>query len=117
LIDGAPYGGLIGPVEDAARFLMLHLRDGELDGVRLLSAANAQAMRRISVRGRSLDVGLGWFRRRRHRTADPEFVEHLGGGAGFWNVMRLYSKRGVGVVVMGNATRYDIDSVGSLALE
>jgi CubicO group peptidase (beta-lactamase class C family) len=117
LLDGAPYGGLLGPVDDAARFLRCHLRDGELDGVRLLSEANAQAMRRICVRGRSLDMGLGWFRRREHRTADPEFVEHLGGGAGFWNVMRLYSTRGVGVVVMGNTTRYDIDAVARLALE
>jgi hypothetical protein len=58
-------------------------------------------MRRLCVRGRSLDMGLGWFRRRQYRTADAEFVEHLGGGAGFWSVMRIYSKRGVGVVVMG----------------
>ena len=37
LVDGPAHGGLIGPVEDAARFLRMHLRDGELDGVRILS--------------------------------------------------------------------------------
>jgi hypothetical protein len=48
--------------------------------------------------------------------AAPPFVEHLGGGAGFFNVMRLYPEPGVGVVVMGNATKYDVDRVaGALA--
>ena len=32
LVDGAACGGLVGSVEDRARFLQLHLRDGELDG-------------------------------------------------------------------------------------
>jgi hypothetical protein len=33
-------------------------------------------------------------------------VEHLSGGAGFFNVIRIYPSRGVGVAVMGNATSY-----------
>ena len=37
LVDGAAHGGLVGNVVDAARFARLHLRDGELDGVRVLS--------------------------------------------------------------------------------
>jgi hypothetical protein len=31
--------------------------------------------------------------------------------------MRIYPTRGVGVVVMGNATKYDVDAVASLALK
>jgi hypothetical protein len=46
----------------------------------------------------------------------PPFVEHLGGGAGFFNVIRIYPTRAVGIVVMGNATNYDIDAVARLAL-
>jgi hypothetical protein len=38
-------------------------------------------------------------------------VEHLGGGAGFWNVMRIYPEASLGVVVMGNTTSYDHESV------
>ncbi len=45
------------------------------------------------------------------------FVEHLGGGAGFFNVIRIYPTRGVGLAVMGNATKYDIDAVAALALD
>jgi hypothetical protein len=50
------------------------------------------------------------------RNADPPFVEHLGGGAGFFNLIRIYPTRGVGVAVMGNVTKYPIDAVAGLAL-
>ncbi len=116
LLDGSAYGGLLGPVTDAARFLQLHLRDGELDGTRLLEPATAALMRDIVAPGKRYDLGLGWFRPAGDRDADPPFVEHLGGGAGFFDVMRLYPTRGVGIVVMGNATKYDIDRVARLAL-
>jgi hypothetical protein len=74
-------------------------------------------MREIATLGRRYDLGLGWFRPATQRHADPPFVQHLGGGAGFWNVMRIYRTHGLAVAVMGNATRFDIDAVASLALE
>jgi CubicO group peptidase (beta-lactamase class C family) len=48
-LDGAPYGGLVGLVSDAARFLRAHLLDGELDGARMLSERSARMMRTISA--------------------------------------------------------------------
>ncbi len=116
LLDGAAYGGLVGTADDAARFLQMHLRDGEIDGTRLISAEAAVQMRQADLRGRRFDLGLGWFVPAKQRHADPPFVEHLGAGAGFFNVMRMYPTRGVGALVMGNATKYDIDAVASLAL-
>lgn len=116
LLDGAAYGGLLGSVRDVARFLQMHLRDGELGGTRILPAESAAAMRRITVSGKRFDLGLGWFRPAGQRNAAPPFVEHLGGGAGFFNLIRMYPAQGVGIAVMGNATRYDIDAVGRLAL-
>jgi CubicO group peptidase (beta-lactamase class C family) len=104
-------------LEDAARFLRMHLRDGELDGVRILEENSARLMREIGMRGRRYDLGLGWFRPANQRDADPPFVEHLGGGAGFFNVIRIYPTRAVGVAIMGNATKYDIDAVADLALQ
>lgn len=116
VLDGAAYGGLIGTADDAARFLQLHLRDGELGGTRLLTDASARSMRDITLEGRRFDLGLGWFRPSNQRNTTPPFVEHLGGGAGFFNVIRLYPTEGVGAVVMGNSTKYDIDAVARLAL-
>jgi CubicO group peptidase (beta-lactamase class C family) len=117
LLDGAAYGGLVGTADDAARFAQMHLRDGDLDGRRVLAPESAAMMRTIDKRGRRLDLGLGWFAPVNDRDAEPPFVEHLGGGAGFFNVMRLYPTVGVGVVVMGNSTKYDIDAVARLALD
>jgi len=114
-LDGAAYGGLVGPAADAARFVRMHLRGGELDGARILSEAWCREMQQIVSRGRRLEVGLGWFRRGADTGAD--FVEHLGGGAGFWNCMRIYPSRGVGVIVMGNATSYDHDAIARAAIE
>jgi hypothetical protein len=61
-------------------------------------------------------MGLGWFRLASQRDADPPFIEHLGGGAGFFNLIRIYPTRRVGVAVMGNTTKYHIDAVARLAL-
>jgi CubicO group peptidase (beta-lactamase class C family) len=117
LVDGAAYGGLVGTAEDAARFLRMHLRLGELDGTRLISADAANEMRQIAMSGGAYDFGLGWFVPGNRREADPPFVEHLGGGAGFFNVMRMYPSLGLGAIVMGNATSYSIDAVANLALD
>jgi len=105
---GAAYGGLVGGVADAARLAQLHLNDGILDGVRLLPADLATQMRRVTPRGGPLDVGLGWYR---PAGRTPTFVEHLGGGSGFWSVIRLYPDAGLGVVIMGNTTRYDHEAI------
>ena len=107
-VAGAGYGGLIGSVTDAARLVRLHLADGTIDGARILAPDTARAMRTIHAPGRPFDLGLGWFRRPADRDAQPAFVEHWGTGGGFWNAMRLYPERGLGIVVMANTTRaYD----------
>ncbi|HUK62357.1 MAG TPA: serine hydrolase domain-containing protein [Dongiaceae bacterium] len=117
LLDGSAYGGLVGSLDDVARFLRLHLNDGELDGVRLVSSQGAATMRVIASPGDRFDLGLGWFRPANRRGVAPAFVEHLGGGAGFYNVMRLYPDRGIGIAIMGNATSYDLDALADLAPE
>ena len=112
LVNGAAYGGLVGSVADAARFARLHLRDGELDGARVLSVESARQMRQIRWPGKRFDHGLGWFRKPVDDPARPEFVEHFGAGAGFWNAMRLYPTENLGMVVMANTTQpYDVDAL------
>jgi CubicO group peptidase (beta-lactamase class C family) len=50
LVDGAPYGALVGTADDAARFAQMHLNDGKLDGVRILTPDHTVEMR-VSPRG------------------------------------------------------------------
>ena len=78
----------------------------------LLAPASAAAMQRLAQRGKGQDFGLGWFRRHAGAPGAPPFIEHLGGGAGFWTGMRLFPTLGLGLVVMGNATGYDHEAIG-----
>ena len=110
-VKGPAYGGLVGGVDEAARLVVLHLNGGRTDGTRLLSEESVAEMQRITPRGGKRDFGLGWFRSHGARERRPTFVEHLGGGAGFWNVMRIYPEESLGVAVMGNTTSYDHDSI------
>ena len=115
VVDGPAYGGLIGSAADAARFLAMHTGDGVLDGTRIISPQGAQAMRQLTAHGRKLRVGLGWFNRN-SEPASAQFVEHLGGGGGFWNMMRLYPEHKLGVLAMGNTTSYDHQRIADAAL-
>lgn len=101
-VDGPAYGGLVGSVIDAAKFLHGHVSGG------ILSNDGMEAMRDIRHRGRPVDTGLGWFRTPQSRKKGLDVVEHLGGGVGFYNLMRLQPEKHSGVVVMGNATRHGV---------
>jgi CubicO group peptidase (beta-lactamase class C family) len=104
-VQGAPYGGLIGTVNDAGRFLDLHLKPRAHDGV--LSEQAVMAMQQTTAHGRKLDVGLGWFRRHSDPRGPGHYWEHLGGGGGFFSTMRIYPELRLGLVAMGNATNWD----------
>ena len=108
LVDGAGYGGLVGDVVDAGRLAAVHLGDGQLAGRRVLSPEGAQRMRTIATPGKPFDLGLGWFRPAATRDVSPAFVEHLGSGGGYCNVLRIYPDLDLGVAIMANTTRsYD----------
>ena len=113
-VDGPAYGGLVGDVLDAGRFLRMHLRDGELDGTPGPRPADRppHAHHRPRRASRSTTAPAGSA----GPPSDPEhWVEHFGAGAGFWNVMRLYPDRGLGIVIMSNSTTmYDFEPLFAL---
>jgi len=112
-VDGPAYGGLVGSAEDAARFLALHAGGGG----DVLSAEGVRSMQQLTMHGRKLDVGLGWFRRHSDEDLGTPYVEHLGGGGGFFNMMRLFTDRSLGAIVMGNATAYDHQRIARAVLD
>lgn len=110
LVNGAGYGGLVGDVVEAARFAALHLSNGIWDGKQILSPTTARVMRQIQTPGKPFNFGLAWFRKSTENETD--FVEHYGGGVGFFNVMRLYPRLDQGIVCMANTTAtYDFDTL------
>ena len=102
-LDGAAYGGLIGPMTEAARLIALHANGGTIDGTRVLSRQSIDAMTDIATPGKRYDLGLGWFRP--HGDDGPD-VGHLGGGMGYWNLLRLNPRTAHGAAVMSNTTRH-----------
>lgn len=112
-VDGPAFGGLVGDVLDAGRFLRMHLGDGQIDGQRILAPGTTRRMRQLDQAGKPFDHGLGWFRK--PTTGRGDWVEHFGAGVGFWNVMRLYPQRGLGIVAMSNSTTtYDFEPLFAL---
>ena len=112
LLDGSAYGGLVGPVDDAAKLLALHLGDGSA----VLGPRAIAEMQQINTRGKRFDLGLGWFRPHAASERGETFVEHLGGGAGFGTVMRVYPERRIGIVAMANVSsnKFDHEALVSL---
>jgi CubicO group peptidase (beta-lactamase class C family) len=109
-VTGAAYGGLVGPATDAARFVRMHL-DASACQPRLLDPATVAEMQAITTPGKPYDHGLGWYRPLQRRQGQPGFVEHLGGGLGVYNTVRIYPHHGLGVVIMSNTPGYDRDAL------
>lgn len=105
-VDGAPYGGLIGPAGDLAKFLGAHLNYGSWGGRRILSPASVHEMQtpHHDNFGRELHHALGWYT----GVIDGErYFNHMGKGGGYRPAARIWPARGYGVVVLTNRTRFD----------
>lgn len=122
LIDGAPYGGLLGPVSELGNFLKAYLGGGTFQGRRLLEPSSIAEMflpqrnhrgEEFSTSGGEMSgrIGLGW-----HLAGSEEMSScyHLGGGAGYRSELRLYPHLGYGIGVMGNETSYETGAITSM---
>jgi D-alanyl-D-alanine carboxypeptidase len=122
LIDGAPYGGLLGPVSELGNFLKAYLGGGTFQGRRLLESSSIVEMltpqcnhhgEELSTSGHEMPqrVGLGW-----HLAGGGEMRScyHIGGGGGYRSELRIYPSLGYGIGVMGNETSYDTGTITRL---
>ena len=102
----SPHGGLLGPIDELARFLALHLHGGAIDGVRVLTPESVEAMARPVLRhgraGRAFHgCGLGWFVD--ERPPNGPVLSHGGRGPGFTTEMRVLPRAGLALGVLGNS--------------
>ena len=67
-----------------------------------------------SADGQPFDRGLGWALQ---QEKGEEILEHAGGGPGIEALMRLYPKRRLGVVVMGNINDYGMGRILAAAAD
>lgn len=104
-IEGQAYGGLVGSLDDLVRIGRLHLGDGEIDGVRVISAEHAQRMREPQGEGPLEELGLGVWR------YHGGWIGHDGEAGGYRATLRFHPERGVGVAVLANAGAANVAEV------
>jgi CubicO group peptidase (beta-lactamase class C family) len=108
-VDGAPYGGLSGPMPDLLRFARAVLAGGQAERGRVLRESSVRSMLSPSrsVDGRELQFGLGW---QLGSVGGEPHAFHVGGG-GFRSEIRLYPGLGYGVAVLANETSFPTDDL------
>jgi D-alanyl-D-alanine carboxypeptidase len=103
-IEATPSTGLIGSAPDAARFMMMYLNGGALDGASILQPGSVATLTDTTpIDGR----GLGWAV---GESSGERYLEHMGGGAGFATTMRIYPESNLGIAILANGT--DLDRTG-----
>src|SRR5690606_23481971 len=105
VVDGAPYGGLHGPVTDLLRLGQMMLADGEGTNGRVLTPESVRAMIRPTriAKDRITNIGLGWHI---GETGGEAYAHHLGGGGGYRSELRIYPRLGYAVAVVANETSF-----------
>jgi CubicO group peptidase (beta-lactamase class C family) len=108
-IEATPSTGLIGPASDAARFMLMYLNAGTLDGTQIL---HPESIAMLTGTAPIDQRGLGWYM---NVSADGErYIDHAGGGAGFATIMRIYPDRDLGIAILANSTDLDRDGLVEL---
>jgi CubicO group peptidase (beta-lactamase class C family) len=95
-----PAGGISSNVAELLRFSLAHMQDGELDGVRVLSAESARAMRTKQTEGDYPRFwGLGWSLRESNGLT---IAEHGGATNGFMARLATVPERTFAVAILTN---------------
>lgn len=99
-LEGQAYGGLVGSLDDLVRIGRLHLGEGSIDGVRVLSSELA-----VRMREGQHGFGLGFW------IHDGGWIGHGGEAGGYRAELRIHPERGVGVAVLANAGTANVEAV------
>lgn len=103
--------GLIGPVTDIGLFMVAYLNDREsILAPETILLMNTE-LETLAHPGDS-SQGLGW---QAHLTADDRrYLTHSGGGLGFATIFRIYPEENLGIVVMGNDSTIDRETLAEV---
>src|SRR5262249_12667062 len=109
-----PSSNLESNVVDMARWIMVNLDHGQLDGRTILKPSTHELMWTPAVDvGAGARVGISWFL---EESKGESFVTHSGGDDGFLTDLILLPKRKIGVVIMTNCDRVKLRPISSAAL-
>jgi D-alanyl-D-alanine carboxypeptidase len=107
-IEATPSTGLIGSAPDVAKFMLMYLNRGTLNGQLILSPESIATLTETPpIDGR----GLGWYV---GESNGERYLEHMGGGPGFATTMRIHPGSGIGIAILANGTDLDRDGLADL---
>ena len=106
LVGPAPAGALASTGDDMGRFMIAHLRDGMLDGNRILQPATADQMHNspLTLLPPLNRMELGFFET---NINGREVIAHLGDTQAFHTALHLFLKEGIGFYVSFNSLGRD----------
>ena len=117
--DYTPSTALVGSAEDAARFVMAYLNEGELHGKRILSKESIAMMTHEGqIRSKNEDTlnyrrqGIGW---QVYGKNEKWVVTHEGGGPGFRTKIQLYPDEHLGFILFTNDVTCEVWKIINLA--
>lgn len=106
LIDGAPYGGLVGTARDALQLGRAMLAGGVLDGKTILprSSVDAALAPAVLADGSRTEAGLGWWL---GDAGGEPFAYHGGIGGGYSAELRIYPRLNYAIAIAANLSQFD----------
>lgn len=103
-------GGMISTARDLARFLIMQVNYGKLDGKQIFPTSvikkSHQKLARYQRFGSERYYGWGWFVRNEY---DQTLLEHRGGYSGASTYMSFMPEQKIGLVVLSNQDRWGGD--------
>lgn len=98
-----PAGSMATTAEDMARFMLMHLQHGQLDGREFLSTETVRGMHERRFSNHPAINGLGYMFLEQSR-GDTRIVSHGGALRGVTSVMALFPEHDLGLFVAYNTT-------------
>ena len=102
-----PAGALYSSVEDMAKFIQFHLKDGLVENKKILGKKHLEEMYSVPflVKDQIEGYGLGIDKNKKYGSY---YLSHAGGGFGFLSNMIWYPEFGIGMVLLTNSANHQL---------
>src|SRR5262249_35043244 len=99
-----PSSNLHSNVEDMARWILVNLNHGQINGQQILERSSHDVMLTpaFELPGKKGHVGISWFI---SEEQGERLIKHPGGDDGFVTIVALVPARNLGIVLMANTDR------------
>jgi len=106
-----PDGDLVSNVEDLTRYCQAMMKQGQLDGNRILSESSMKEMMKFSkkkgVEGDKGNISIFWNKNKNELSIPRKLIGHNGGDTGMYSMMFFDPKKEIGYILLCNTDKAD----------